>query len=299
MGLLDDLAMGFGLKERTRDYDARTARNIAVSQAAGNWGGPRGYSTSPAMMMKESQKRASGDYDTSTGQARAFLTRQGGNDPSYNPQIVQDDRPFYQRALFSPQDQLSPTPVAIGPMTFQQPLRLPGILGMITSGLFGPREVPTVSAPSGPTRARPSGYQAPTGLTDDDMGLPGVPVPDIRLKRTAAAYTTPPYEIGNSGLGMNYVARSPRSILDDYQTFADPNMPAVVGLAPASAETASNTAYPKELAELYSEAALDQMMPEAIEYLKSIHGLDEELTPITRGPHAGKFMDANGRLVVK
>ena len=150
MGLLDDLAMGFGLKERTKDYDARTARNIAVSEAAGNWGGSKGYSMSPAAMRAESRIRSRGDYDTSTGQARAFLTRQGGNDPSYNPQIVQDDRPFLQRALFSPQDQLSPTPVAIGPMTFQQPLRLPGILGMITSGLFGPREVPTVSADGGP-----------------------------------------------------------------------------------------------------------------------------------------------------
>lgn len=296
MGLLDDLAMGFGLKERTRDYDARTARNIAVSEAAGNWGGSKGYSMSPAMMMKESRIRDRGNYDTGTGQARAFLTRQGGNDPSYNPQIVQDDRPLSQRALFSPQDQLSPTPVAIGPMTFQQPLRLPGILGMITSGLFGPREVPTVSAPSGPMRGRPSDYQAPTGLTDDDMGLPGVPVPDIRLKRTAGTYTTP-YEIGNSGLGMDYVARPPRSVLDITPEMGPGSM--TVGMAPTAAETTSNPAYPKELAELYSEAALDQMMPEAIEYLKSIHGLDDELTPITTGPHAGKFMDASGRLVRK
>ena len=298
MGLLDDLAMGFGLKERTRDYDARTARNIAVSEAANNWGGSKGYSMSPAMMMKESQKRASGDYDTNTGQARAFLTRQGGNDPSYNPQIIKDDRPLFQRALFSPQDQLSPTPVAIGPFQFQEPLRLPGILGMISggfSGLFGPREVPTVSAPSGPTRVRPDPTDA------GGIGLRRFESDGARSHRAAMAanYFTPPI----TPREINTKARM--SILDDYQTFADPNMPAVVGLAPASAEAAETPeaairpAYPKELAELYSEAALDQMMPEAIEYLKSIHGLDEELTPITRGPHAGKFMDANGRLVVK
>ena len=35
MGLLDDLQMGFGLKERTEDYDARTARTIAANEAAG------------------------------------------------------------------------------------------------------------------------------------------------------------------------------------------------------------------------------------------------------------------------
>ena len=33
MGILDDLAMGFGLKERTEDYDARTARTIASNEA--------------------------------------------------------------------------------------------------------------------------------------------------------------------------------------------------------------------------------------------------------------------------
>ena len=31
MGILDDLAMGFGLKARTQDYDARTARTIAMN----------------------------------------------------------------------------------------------------------------------------------------------------------------------------------------------------------------------------------------------------------------------------
>ena len=36
MGILDDLAMGFGLKARTEDYDARTARNIAETQAFGD-----------------------------------------------------------------------------------------------------------------------------------------------------------------------------------------------------------------------------------------------------------------------
>lgn len=313
MGLLDDLAMGFGLKERTRDYDARTARNIAISEAAGNWGSSRGYSTSPAAMRAEARIRDRGNYDVNRegSQARAFLTRQGGNDPSYNPQIVQDDRPFLQRALFSPQDQLSPTPVAIGPFQFDEPLRLPGILGMISGGfggLFGPREVPTVSAPSGPTRVRPSGYQAPTGLTDDDMGLPGVPVPDIRLKRTAAAYTTPPYEIGNSGLGMNYVARSPRSILDDYQTLADPNMPAVVGLAPA-AETPEAAISPAVEDEdvSFSEYMEHQRQIEATygypelsaEQYRRNYARQFNLTPITRGPHEGKFVDANGRLVVK
>ena len=33
MGFFDDLAMGLGFKERTQDYDARTARGVAVDQA--------------------------------------------------------------------------------------------------------------------------------------------------------------------------------------------------------------------------------------------------------------------------
>ena len=34
MGFFDDLAMGLGFKERTQDYDARTARTIAARDAS-------------------------------------------------------------------------------------------------------------------------------------------------------------------------------------------------------------------------------------------------------------------------
>ena len=182
MGILDDLAMGFGLKARTQDYDARTARNIAETQAFGN-------DPHAAHRARQNYKDYGARYEAALtdtrGQAQKFLQRQGGE--GYSPSIIKnDDRPLYQRALFSPQsDLMSPKQYAIGPMQLDGPLRIPGILGMITGGLFGQqnREIPTVSADGGAMRVRPSGYQPP--------------------------YSTTPYEIGNSGAGMDYVTPAP------------------------------------------------------------------------------------------
>lgn len=194
MGILDDLAMGFGLKERTEDYDARTARNIALDQAYGDddaskMRARRNYSTTSNPFGGTSPFNYGDFYRTALnapqGNAQSFLRRQGGE--GYSPSIMQDNRPFFQRALFSQQGTPSPTRYGIGPVKLDGPLRIPGILGMITGGLFGQqdREIPTVSAGGGAMRVRPSGYQQydiPNTLTDDDMGLPGVGVnkyPDV------------------------------------------------------------------------------------------------------------------------
>lgn len=173
MGLLDDLAMGFGLKERTEDYDARTARNIALTQRYGDdevaksramqsGGGyittsydPRATAIGP---NDQGRMQYQYQYDTSTGPAQQFLSSRGRD--NYNPQIADDNRPFMQRLLFSPASDPSPTPYAIGPLTMDQPLPKFGLLGLLSGlgGMFG-RDVPTVSADASPMRVRPvSGY---------------------------------------------------------------------------------------------------------------------------------------------
>lgn len=154
MGLLDDLAMGFGLKERTEDYDARTARTIALNERFGT--GP------DADMLGRSRALANRDYDVTRGGAAQYLGSRGYEE-GYTPQIVQDDdRSFMQRLLYSPESDPSPTPYAIGPLRMDQPIQVPkfGILGLLSGlgGMFG-RDVPTVSADASPMRVRPvSGY---------------------------------------------------------------------------------------------------------------------------------------------
>lgn len=229
MGILDDLAMGFGMKERTADYDARTARTIAANRAEQD-ARDRGAGDHEAMVTGI---RARQSYNPSepTGQSAYYLNRagaRGGYDPgTYRPAIAQDSRPFIQRLLFSPQGAASPNPYAIGPMSFNQPLPMPGLLGILgyASGLLGPRVPPTVSAPKGAMRGRPAGYTSPTGLTDDDMGLPDAPVsvPDIRLRR-AAGTPTAPYDVASG------------SLLEDYDYLIDEDMTAEAGLAPTASD---------------------------------------------------------------
>lgn len=120
MGILDDLAMGFGLKERTEDYDARTARNIALSEQYDN-------------DFDRIRARQSGAYDVKRGGAAQFLGSRGRD--NYNPQIADDDRPFMQRMMTSPAGAASPTPYAIGPLSMDQPLPQFGLLGLFTQGL--------------------------------------------------------------------------------------------------------------------------------------------------------------------
>lgn len=201
MGILDDLAMGFGLKARTQDYDARTARAIALEERYGDdhiaqMRARQGYITTspdaratPIGLNDAGRMQYQYGYDVNSGAARRFLDSRDG--PGYNPARIprdQDNRSFVQRALFSPQsDLMSPKPYAIGPLNFDGPLRIPGILGMITGGLFGQqdREIPTVSADSGPMRVRPN------------------------VRSSGPTYGTTPYEIGNSGAGMDYVTPAP------------------------------------------------------------------------------------------
>lgn len=131
MGILDDLAMGFGMKERTADYDARTAKTIAAreaSQAVRAAGGG-----DHASMVAGLRARQKYDPQNPTGRSAAYLNRING--VGYRPQIAQDDRPFMQRLLTSPQGAPSPNPYAIGPVSMDKPLPRFGLLGLFTDGL--------------------------------------------------------------------------------------------------------------------------------------------------------------------
>ena len=230
MGFFDDLAMGLGFKERTQDYDARTARTIAAQDAYKSSGG------SEAQRAQAAQRaRSNFSYDTAGGNARIFLDRvgaKGGYDPgAYRPAVAQDDRPFMQRLLTSPQGPASPNPFAIGPASFSKPLPMPGLLGILgyASGLLGPREPGTVSAPEGPMRVRPAGYTPPPAQVAPLQGTAGTytaayepKVPDIRLRQAAGTYTAP------------YAVNA--SLLDDYDYLMDPDMPMAVGLAPSASD---------------------------------------------------------------
>ena len=229
MGFFDDLAMGLGFKERTQDYDARTARTIAAQDAYKSSGG------SEAQRMQAAQRaRSNFSYDTAGGNARIFLDRvgaRGGYDPgAYRPAVIQDDRPFTQRLFTSPQGPASPNPFAIGPASFSKPLpMMPGLLGILgyASGLLGPKEPPTVSAQGGPMRVRPTDYTTPPAPLQGTAGTYTAAyepkVPDIRLRQAAGTYTAP-YAVS-------------ASLLDDYDYLMDPDMPVAVGLAPSASDT--------------------------------------------------------------
>jgi len=236
MGFFDDLAMGLGYKERTQDYDARTARTIAAQDAYNRAGGSeaqRGH----AMLTA----RKNFDVNNATGNARIFLDRagaRGGYDPgAYRPAVAQDDRPFIQRLFTSPQGPASPNPFAIGPASFSKPLPMPGLLGILgyASGLLGPKEPGTVSAPEGPMRVRPAGYTPPPAPLQGTAGTYTAAyepkVPDIRLRQAAGTYTGP-YE-ASKYISPDYTAKS---LLDDYDYLMNRDMPAVVGLAPETSD---------------------------------------------------------------
>ena len=212
MGILDDLAMGFGFKPRTQDYDARTARTIALDERFGIG--------EDADIMGRSRALANNDYDVTSGQAARFLAGRGAG-PNYSPKIItrdQDDRSFAQRALFSPQsDLMSPTPYAIGPMQLDGPLRIPGILGMITGGLFGQqnREIPTVSADGGPTRVRPpldaglNRFESQGARSHRAAMAAGYPTPDLSPRDTDYMMDTGPRYTGAKDYALGYGIDSP------------------------------------------------------------------------------------------
>lgn len=133
MGILDDLAMGFGLKERTADYDARTARTIAANQASAEKSGSGNH----AAMIAGIKARQRYNPSEPTPQGRYYLDRAGAQGGyaagQYRPAIAEDQRPFMQRLLYSPESAPSPNPYAIGPVSMEKPLQIPSMLGILNS----------------------------------------------------------------------------------------------------------------------------------------------------------------------
>ena len=273
MGLLDDLQMGFGLKERTEDYDARTARTIAANEAAGG--------SNDAMRLAQARNPQHSSFlpvSRSRG-AQQYLGSRGYAE-GYTPQVADDDRPFMQRLLFSPASTPSPTRYAIGPLTMDQPLPKFGLLGLLSGlgGMFG-RDAQEMGPPQTTVRPmlRPEGFSVtPDVVPATNVGMDRFESDDARNIRASLAS------------GMPTV---PLSVL----AMQGPNQPTSYALGQGTKSTA---AYPLGLAEKYSEAALSQMAPEMIDYLSRIEAEEQGLTPITTGPHAGKYMDAGGRLVM-
>ena len=174
MGLLDDLAMGFGLKERTEDYDARTARTIAANEAAGG--------SNDAMRLAQARNPQHSSFlpvSRSRGAQQYLGSR--GYDEGYTPQVADDDRSFMQRLLFSPASTPSPTRYAIGPLKMDQPLPKFGLLGLLSGlgGMFG-RDAQEMGPPQTTVRPmlRPEGFapymssgQPETTFTEDFSGV--------------------------------------------------------------------------------------------------------------------------------
>jgi hypothetical protein len=251
MGILDDLAMGLGFKERTQDYDARTARTIAARDAYKSSGG------SEAQRGQAAQRaRSNFSYDTAGGNSRIFLDRvgaRGGYAPgAYRPAVAQDDRPFMQRLFTSPQGLASPNPFAIGPASFSKPLPMPGLLGILgyASGLLGPREPGTVSAPEGPMRVRPAGYTPPPAQVAPNIALQRFETPNARAIRAAQAakyYTgaAPVVGMTDDMMGLPSGPVTTTSLLDDYDYLMDTDMPAAVGLAPETSDAPAATPDPE------------------------------------------------------
>lgn len=270
MGLLDDLQMGFGLKERTEDYDARTARTIAASEAAGG--------SNDVMRLAQARNPQHSSYigddvgRTSSG-ARRFLDRTGGE--SYNPQVADDDRSILSRLMFSPTGDPSPTPYAIGPLTMDQPLPKFGLLGLLSGlgGMFG-RDAQEMSSPQTTVRPmlRPEGFAPSMSAPTSE---PEVERPYMSPTTYTNVFST------NRMLGMPY------SQPFDYTQFS--------GLAPEVNGGSYDPAYP--VGRDYPTGA-DVTAADIEDYLGKVEREGQGMTLITTGPHAGKYMDAGGRLVM-
>ena len=210
MGILDDLAMGFGLKERTEDYDARTARTIARNEG-----------------VSVDESRA----------AQQFLGSRGRD--NYNPQIADDNRPFMQRLMTSPESAPSPTPYAIGPLTMDQPLPQFGLLGLFTKGLSGMFQGGDDNGDMGPPRTtvrpmlRPDGFTPPTFPTNN--GQPETGEEDfsgVDVYNPATDYIEPDFSgvIPATTAGQDFATN--QDFLDTVQAAID--MTAETGKAPLS-----------------------------------------------------------------
>jgi hypothetical protein len=140
MGLLDDLAMGLGMKERTEDYDARTARTSAVRRAAAD----RGDATDAmyrAQAMNPDSQYYYGNYAPAMEAHDNYLFNVGGS--TYAPQIADQSESSnaLQNLLFSApmsdDNPVSPRRLAVGPLDLQEPLSIPTPLSLVSKILGG------------------------------------------------------------------------------------------------------------------------------------------------------------------
>lgn len=171
MGLLDDLKMGFGLAERTEDYDARTARTIAANKAA-----ERGSGSNPAMRLAQARNpQHSTYYGNNPAAMQAHDTFLDSIEEGYRPEVAEDNRPMFQRMLTSPASDPSPRPYAIGPLTMDGPIELPqfGLLGLFAGGLKNMFQSGDEMAPPSTTvrpRLRPEPLGFPTNNGQPETG---------------------------------------------------------------------------------------------------------------------------------
>lgn len=140
MGMLDDLAMGLGLMERTEDYDARTADTIAASRVAAD----RGDATNAMYLAQARNPDHStyfGNYEPAMQARNDYLFDVGGS--TYNPQVAerQEGNNVFQNLLYSApmseDNPVSPRRVAIGPFNLDEPLSIPTPLSLMTKILGG------------------------------------------------------------------------------------------------------------------------------------------------------------------
>ena len=341
MGILDDLAMGFGLKERTQDYDARTARTIAANQASQRISDAGG--SDHDAMVAGIRARQSYNPSTPTAQGRSFLDRagaRGGYDAgTYTPAIAEDNRPFMQRFMRSPESPVSPNPYAIGPMQFDEPIKLPalslaGLLSSAFGGFGGNQDKPRVSTRREPATGKIEGGsgQPETGPEDFsgvevakfDEGLSDAEIGAIAMSALNAVPDVPPAGI----LSFQEIEQEP----EFYSPQTSPSSPFYYenstrvpdrlyeGLSEALGSNARP--FPNERDGFTTDPRLfldkpsidDRTVspafgPNDTGYYDSqmMMGVatDQLFTPppigmrlIKTGPHAGKYIDANGRLRV-
>ena len=238
-------------------------------------------------------------------QAQQYLRMAGGEvRPNYNPTIAQnDDRGFVQRALFSPERRQSPRPYAIWPVTLDEPNKMPalshaGLLSSAFGGLRGDQDEPRVSTRSEPATGKIEGGsgQRETGpenfsnvemaefdeeLSDAEIGA--LAMSALNAVPDAPALQSTPSMLSDPTGEQRLPVADPARILVD-----DSNIPTYFPndglLSPAFGP--NDTGY------------YDRQMMMGV-------GTDQLFTPqpmgmrlIETGPHAGKYIDASGRLRV-
>lgn len=179
MGILDDLAMGFGLKERTEDYDARTAKTIAMNEAISN--APNQQMAT--MMMSKLNSGGTISPSSAMYQGLNLSAFDEGTQPNMESILASESGPHRRFIASRNYDEgyapsvggtgPSATPYAIGPLTMDQPLPSFGLLGLFTKGLSGLFQGGDDSDEMGPPRTtvrpmlRPDGFTPPTFPTNN------------------------------------------------------------------------------------------------------------------------------------